>query len=317
MRNSRAQFVGRVGLGEAAVAVGRLVELAVVLVQDAEVVQHTLADGRVLEALLVVADGFEVVAGDVVEEAEAEVGAGVGGVEFGGALVSLGGAGGVALGLGDAAVLEVELGVVRGHVLKLGEDRLRLTGLILEPQHAGLLELHLLGRIPGLLGLLERGESVVVLTALGERTAQEERGEWAVGEFQLLDRLGHVAEVEVDHAELEVQLLGLRWLRGGEPLGECVVDFFERLDLRPALGQPLAELRDHAAFKLLASTNRERKSINVSVMESVSVFECRSLPRVGHLARTRTLSNWPKHFTIPRHAPPARRPALAPWDDRG
>ena len=56
----------------------------------------------------------------------------------------------------------------------------------------------------------------------------------------------------MDDAELEVEFFGLGRLGDGELLGERVVDLFEGLDLRPALGQPLAELRDHAAFKLLA-----------------------------------------------------------------
>ena len=177
----------------------------------------------------------------------------------------------------------------------------------LQPQNAGLLQLHLLRGVPRLLGLLERLEGFVVLAPLGVRAAEEERGERAFGQLQLLDRLRHVAEVEVDDAELEVEFFSLGRLGGGELFGERVVDFLERPDLRPALGQPLAELRHHAAFELLAL---DQKGAEVDVRlghgSGIRVAD-RALPRVGKHARTGTSGVEPKCNSISGRSGGARR----------
>ena len=82
--------------------------------------------------------------------------------------------------------------------------------------------------------------------------AEEERGERPLGLVQVLDRGADVAEEVVGDAELEVDLLLLRPGGDREPLLKRVEDFLEVADLRPALGQPLAELAHHAAFEVLA-----------------------------------------------------------------
>jgi hypothetical protein len=138
--------------------------------------------------------------------------------------------------------------------------------------------LHLLGRVAGLLGLVEGLDGgLVVVGVVGRgglavgvglglaqrdvRLAEEERGQRAVGLLEVIDGGADVAEEVVGDAELEVDLLLLRPGGDREALGERVEDFFEVADLRPALGQPLAELAHHAAFEVLA-LHQERTQVD-------------------------------------------------------
>ena len=271
-------LVARIGLGQPAEAVGRLVVLVVVFVQHAEVVEHALADRRILEAALVEADGLVVVPLEVVQEAEAEERRGVSRFEFDGPLVVLGRARHVAFGLGEAAFLVVVFGVVRRRVLELGEDRFRFANVPLEPQDAGTLQLNLLGGVAGLLGPLERlDRGLVVVGVLGfggltlgvelrltegdVRLPEPERGERSFGFLQVFDRGADVAEEVVGDAELEMELL-LLWTGGdGEPLVERVENVLEVANLRSALSQPFAELGHHPAFKIFA-LDQERPQID-------------------------------------------------------
>ena len=173
-------------------------------------------------------------------------------VEFHGPFVGLCGAGHVAFRLGNAAFLVVIFRVVGGHVLQLRQDRFRFTKVQLQPQHAGALQLHLLGRVARFLGPFKRLQRVVVLTPLGMGTPEEERRERPFGLLELFHRVGHFAEEERHDAELEVQLFLLRRLGRRESFRERLVDFLQGFDLRPALGQPFPQLGNHAAFKLFA-----------------------------------------------------------------
>ena len=142
--------------------------------------------------------------------------------------------------------------VVRRHILDLGEDLLRLAGFALGSEDAGALELHRLRRVPALFGFVEGLQRVVVFPARHVGAAEEERRERPFGLFEVFDGQGHMAEVMVDDAELEMELLLLGPGGRGEPLLERIVDVLERADLVCPLAEPLAQLRHHAAFEFFA-----------------------------------------------------------------
>ena len=126
---------------------------------------------------------------------------------------------------------------------------------------AGPLELDLRGGVAGLLGLVERLEGVVVLVAIDEGLAQVEVAERRLHFLEVVDGVAHVAEEVVGDAELQMQLLGQRRRSVLEPLAQRVVDVFEGLELRPALGEPFAELLDGAGVAVFA-LDQERFEIN-------------------------------------------------------
>lgn len=100
--------------------------------------------------------------------------------------------------------------------------------------------------------------------AIHVRLSEVERGERPFGLLEVLHGRVHVTEEVVGDAQFEVDLLLLGGGGDREPLVEDVEDFAEVADLGAALGEPFAELGDHAAFEVF-TLDEQRRSIIGSV----------------------------------------------------
>jgi hypothetical protein len=245
-------FVVRIGLQQAVEAVGGFVVLVVIFVKDAEIVNCTAGHRRMLEAFLVIADRLLVVAFEVVQERESEQGTGMRGIEFDCPFVRLRGFDFIPIAFREAAFLEVILGVVRGHVLDLGQDIAGFAGMPLEAEQTCPLQMHLLGGVARFLGLIERLHGLVVLAAVRVRPAEEERRQRAFRGFEVFDGRRHMPEEKLGNAQFELDFLLLRPGRHAEPFRQNFADFLQGAHLRRPLGEPFPQFGHHAAFKIFA-----------------------------------------------------------------